>query len=135
MKMNQPPIIFFDGMCNLCCGWVQFIIRMDKKMKFKFTSMQSERGEKLLTSIGLNSTELKTIVYLRETHVFQESAAVLEILTDLGGKWKVFKIFHLFPKAALDNIYRYIAKRRYATFGKRASCLLPTPENEKRFLS
>jgi len=134
MTMNQLPVILFDGVCNLCSSWVQFLIRRDKKFVFRFASLQSESGKRILNSIGLSNNDLKTIVYFKEKTFFVESSAVLEILKDLGGIWKVSVIFQLIPKVVRDKIYRYIAKRRYKLFGIRSSCLLPTPENEKRFL-
>jgi len=103
-------------------------------MLFKFASIQSEVGERLLNSAGLNNKELKTIIYLKNNQVYLASTAVLEILTDLGGIWKMFSLFQLIPKAVRDRIYLFIAERRYRIFGKRSSCLLPTPENQKRFL-
>jgi predicted DCC family thiol-disulfide oxidoreductase YuxK len=132
--MNQSPVILFDGVCNLCCEWTRFLIWKDKKMLFKFASIQSEVGERLLNSAGLNNKELKTIIYLKNNQVYLASTAVLEILTDLGGIWKMFNLFQLIPKAVRDRIYLFIAERRYRIFGKRSSCLLPTPENQKRFL-
>jgi predicted DCC family thiol-disulfide oxidoreductase YuxK len=132
--MHQSPVILFDGVCNLCCGWVQFLIRQDKKALFRFASIQSEAGEKLLTSARLDSAELKTIVYLRNKEVYIESAAILEIFNDLGGMWRIVKVFKLIPKVVRDRIYRFIAQRRYRVFGKRSACLIPSVENEKRFL-
>lgn len=132
--MNQSPVILFDGVCNLCCEWTRFLIWKDKKMLFKFASIQSEVGERLLNSAGLNNKELKTIIYLKNNQVYLASTAVLEILNDLGGIWKMFNLFQLIPKAVRDRIYLFIAERRYRIFGKRSSCLLPTPENQKRFL-
>lgn len=132
--MNQSPVILFDGVCNLCCEWTRFLIWKDKKMLFKFASIQSEAGERLLNSAGLNNKELKTIIYLKNNQVYLASAAVLEILNDLGGIWKMSNLFQLIPKAVRDRIYLFIAERRYRIFGKRSSCLLPTTENQKRFL-
>jgi len=133
--MIQPPVILFDGICNLCCAWVQFLIRKDKKMKFKFASLQSDAGNRFLHSVGLTDRIPETVVYIKGNHFFLESTAVLEILKDIGGIWKLFVLLKVIPKIIRDSIYRFIAKKRYLYFGKRASCLLPTPENQKRFLT
>lgn len=132
--MHQPPVILFDGICNLCCGWVRFLIRRDKNRKFRFASIQSDAGKKLLDSAGLSHIEPETIVYLKDKQFYQESSAVLEILSDLGGMWKAAALFQLIPKAVRNGIYRFIARNRYRIFGTRSSCLMPTPENAKRFL-
>jgi len=119
----------------MCSGWVLFLIRRDKKNKFRFASLQSESGRNRLISAGLPVDAMDTVIYIREEQYFFESAAVLEILHDLGGIWKTTVIFRLIPKKIRDTIYRFIAGNRYRIFGKRSSCMLPTPEIEKRFLS
>ena len=136
--MSQSSVILFDGVCNLCCGWIQFLIRRDKKAAFTFVSVQSDMGKTLLetTSIkagNITTSGLDTIVYIKNNQAFIESEAVLEILTNLGGIWRIFGVLRLIPRSLRDKIYRYIAAKRYSLFGKRTSCILPTPENEKRF--
>jgi len=133
--MYQSRIILFDGICNLCCGWVHFLIRHDKKMKFRFASIQSKSGERLLESVGLNNNTLKTIVYIKQNEFFTESSAILEILNELGSIWALFGVFKLIPLPLRDGIYRFISKKRYVIFGKRSSCYLALPENRKRFLT
>jgi len=132
--MDKLPVILFDGICNLCCGWVQFLIRRDKKALFRFASIQSEAGKHLLASAGLNPAQAETIVYVRNKEVYIESTAILEILNDLGGMWRISKVFKLIPKAVRNSTYRFIARNRYRIFGTRSSCLMPAPGNEKRFL-
>ena len=58
----HDSIILFDGICNLCNGFVQFVIRHDKKNKFKFASLQSEGAKKLLEPFQFPLEELNTIV-------------------------------------------------------------------------
>ena len=132
--MNQPPVILFDGICNLCCGWVQFLIRKDKKMLFRFASIQSDSGEKLLNSSALSKGNIDSIVYLKENQCFLESSAVLEILKDLGGMWGIVSLLKLIPQSIRNEIYRFVAKRRHRFFGKRVTCFLPTSNMQKRFL-
>jgi len=133
--MNQYPVIIFDGICNLCCGWIQYLIRIDKNMKFRFVSIQSERGQKMLNGIHENDKMTESIIYLKENKSFRESSAVLEILTDIGGVWKLIAVLKLIPKPIRNKLYQLIAKKRYHYFGKRTTCLLPSPENKKRFLT
>jgi predicted DCC family thiol-disulfide oxidoreductase YuxK len=135
MNMNESPVILFDGICNLCCGWVQFLIRHDKKMKFRFASIQSESGERLLKSVGLNNNTLKTIVYIQGNEFFTESSAVLEILKEMGNIWTLFCILKLIPTPLRDRFYQLISKKRYEIFGKRSSCYSALHENKKRFLT
>ena len=133
--MTETPVILFDGICNLCCGWVQFLIRHDKKSKFRFASIQSAIGQSMLHSVGISNKMPESVVYLKESQYFRESTAVLEILIDMGGIWKIFSVFKLIPNMIRDGIYRFIARKRNSYFGKRATCYTPTPENQKRFLT
>jgi len=133
--MNESPVILFDGICNLCCWWVRFLLKQDKKEKFRYASIQSVSGERLFKSAGLDNNTLKTIVYMKGNDVFIESAAVLEILKELGGIWVITGIFKQIPTSIRDNCYLFISKYRYKIFGKRSSCYIPTPENNKRFLT
>ncbi len=132
--MNSTSLILFDGVCNLCCGWVQFLIRVDKNERFKFAALQSDAAKRALTGLGLVSESPPTVVYLRGNHYFYASTAVLEILHDIGGVWKIVFLFRLIPRCIRDYVYRFIASRRYEIFGKKTSCMLSIPENEKRFL-
>jgi len=132
---NQNPVILFDGICNLCSGWVQFLIRKDTNMKFRFAPIQSETGQRLLHTVGLENSNIETVIYLKENECFRESTAVLEILKDLGGLWTFASVLKLIPGTLRDGFYRFIAKKRYRFFGKRTTCFIPTPENQKRFLT
>jgi predicted DCC family thiol-disulfide oxidoreductase YuxK len=132
--LNSTSLILFDGVCNLCCGWVQFLIRVDKKERFKFAALQSDAGKRVLTGLGLASESYETVIYLRGNRYFYASTAVLEILQDIGGVWKLTGIFRLIPRCINDSFYRFLASRRYKLFGKKTACQLSTPQNEKRFL-
>jgi len=136
--MSQSSLILFDGVCNLCCGWIRFLIRRDKKAVFTFVPLQTDMGKRLLETVdlkaeNLTTSNINTIVYIKNNQAFIESEAVLEILTNLGGIWRIFGVLRLIPRSLRDKIYRYIASKRYSLFGKRTSCFLPTPEDEKRF--
>ncbi len=133
--MNTRNVILFDGVCNLCCGWVKFLIRLDKNALFKFASLQSETGKNLAIKFCTDFPETDSVIYIKNNNSFTESTAILEILKDLGGIWKISLIFKLIPKSIRDNIYKFIARKRYSVFGKKSSCMIPTPELQKRFLA
>ncbi len=125
-------IVFFDGECNLCNGFVDWLVRTDKAGKMKIASLQGETAKEL--GIAGQSSGLNTVVYLRDGVRFERSTAVLEILRDLGGAWKLASIFFILPRFLRDAIYALIARNRYRLFGRRDTCRLPTPEERQRFL-
>lgn len=124
---NQPYIVIFDGLCNLCNGAVQFIIRHDTKNKFVFASLQSEVAQKLLNDIQVKSSQ-ESIVLIKGLKHFEKSDAQLEIAKNLSGLWPMVYGFKIIPRFLRDVLYNWIAKNRYTWFGKRESCLAPSPE-------
>lgn len=134
MGNNNTRIILFDGVCNLCNDFVQFIIKRDPKAKFKFASLQSPEGLLLLNKFGLPTTDFDSLVYINGDNYLIKSNAGLAILKELEGFWKLFYVFIIIPKFIRDFFYDIISKTRYKIFGKRTSCMIPTPEIKQRFL-
>jgi len=127
-------IILFDGICNLCSNSVKFIIRHDKKNKFKFGSLQSDSAKKLLEPYHLPLEELNSFVLLENGKIYLRSRAVLRIASRLDGVWKLSAVLYIFPSFISDAVYNLVAKYRYRVFGKRDTCMIPTPELESRFI-
>lgn len=127
------PIILFDGICNLCNGFVQFIIKRDKKAMFMFGALQSEKVSELLSSQNISVAKMESVILIEEGKIFQKSDAGLKIISRLPH-WGWTKIFFIVPKIIRDFFYELIAKYRYKIFGKKESCMIPTPELRARFL-
>ncbi len=134
MGENETHIILFDGVCNLCNGTVQFLIKRDPKAKFKFASLQSEEGQALLRDFDLSTSDFDTFVYINEGKYYLKSSAALHVLKELGGIWKSFYAFIIVPKKARDFLYNFVVRNRYNWFGERDSCMVPTSELKDRFL-
>ncbi|MBI3883130.1 MAG: thiol-disulfide oxidoreductase DCC family protein [Sphingobacteriales bacterium] len=133
--MNSQPIILFDGVCNLCNTAVQFVIRHDPQAKFLFASLQSEAGQQLLQQYNLVANDLNSFVLIQDNKPYIRSAAALKTAWQITGIWKLLYFFIIIPSFIRDAVYRLIANNRYKWFGKRASCMLPSPELKARFLS
>lgn len=132
--MIPVRVILFDGVCNLCNGLVQFTINRDTKNIFSFGSLQSNGGQEILRSKGLPLDDFDSFVYVRDNEVFVKSTGALEVLKDLGGMWKLLYVFIVIPHPIRDYVYSLIASHRYSFFGKKESCMLPTPDLQSRFL-
>ncbi len=131
----EPTIILFDGVCNLCNGFVRFVIKHDKKNVFKFVSLQSDFTQQLLQKNNLNTAELKSIILFQNEKLFTRSTAALKIFKELNSGWKLIYAFIIIPKFIRDAVYNIIAKNRYRWFGKTDSCMIPTDELQEKFLS
>jgi predicted DCC family thiol-disulfide oxidoreductase YuxK len=134
MTLPDKPVILFDGVCNLCNGSVQFVIKHDTEQKFLFASLQSEAGQALLKHFGLPTENFNTFVVIENGIIYTKSTGVLKEASILGGWFKIFTIFYLVPAFIRDIFYNFVAKNRFVLFGKKESCMIPTPELKARFL-
>ncbi|GAA3756313.1 thiol-disulfide oxidoreductase DCC family protein [Flavobacterium ginsengiterrae] len=135
MTEKHKKIILFDGVCNLCNNAVQFIIKNDKKDIFRFTALQSDLGKEICNYIGVDQTKIDSIIlYNPGTAYYYKSSAAIEIAQDLGGIYNLAVVFKIFPEKIRNYIYDYIAKNRYKWYGKKESCMIPTPELKAKFL-
>lgn len=134
MNTGNHIVVLFDGVCNLCNGAVQFIIKRDPFFVFKFASLQSEFGQSHLKKLNLPLHELHSFIVLENGIYYQRSDAALKIASNLKGPWSVLGIFKIIPKFIRDAIYTFIASNRYKVFGKQDSCMIPTPELQSRFI-
>jgi predicted DCC family thiol-disulfide oxidoreductase YuxK len=132
---HSGSIVLFDGVCNLCSSSVQFIIKRDPKSRFRFASLQSETGQKLLNKFQLPADALYSIILVKENSYLERSDAALEITRNLSGLWPLFYAFKIVPKVLRDPIYNWISRNRYNWFGKKDACWLPTPELKERFIN
>lgn len=131
---ERKQIVLFDGVCNLCDGFVQFVIKRDPEAQFSFGTLQSSEAQRLLASTDLQPADLKTVIYLKDGKEMTRSTAALTILKDLGGLWSLSYGFIIIPRFIRDAVYGFIAKNRYKWFGEKDVCMIPTPELKARFL-
>ena len=132
--MSDHTIILFDGVCNLCTWSVQFILQRDPHGFFKFASMQSEMGQKLMGEYGVPSEAMDTFVVIDGCKYLIRSDAAIEVAKHLAGYWSLLRMLSVIPKPIRDWSYVIIANNRYRWFGKQETCMLPSPEIMERFL-
>ena len=132
--IETNPIILFDGVCNLCNGAVQMVIRHDKKKLFRFASLQSDAGQSLLAKYHLPANNFNSFVLVENDRAYTSSTAALQVARQLSGPLKLLYGFIIVPPFIRNAVYGLIAKNRYRWFGKRESCMLPTPDLQNRFL-
>lgn len=135
MIQHDKPTILFDGVCNLCNGFVQFIIIRDKKRYFRFASLQSD----YVSSLNLDDenliSDMNTVILLEDGQIYTKSAAVLRIVRQLRFPYPLAYIFVVIPRPVRDILYSWISRNRYRWFGKRESCMIPTPDLVDRFVT
>ena len=132
---KNKKIILFDGVCNLCDSLLQFVIHHDKKDVFRFVALQSPLGQKIVNHIGIQNKNIDSVIlYVPGVAYYYKSSAALEIARELGGFFHLGTVFKIIPTVLRHYIYDYVAKNRYSWYGKKASCMIPTPELKSKFL-
>ncbi|RZT21302.1 MULTISPECIES: thiol-disulfide oxidoreductase DCC family protein [Fictibacillus] len=134
LEREYQPVLLFDGVCNLCNSSVQFILKNEKNQNLKFAAIQSEAGEKLLTHFKIDPNETNSVILISGDQVYTASDAVLKVTHHLKFPYSIGKILAVVPKVIRNFFYKKVAQNRYNWFGKRESCMIPTPELRKRFL-
>lgn len=132
---KHKKLILFDGVCNLCNSSVQYIIKHDKKNLFMFTAIQSDAGQKIIKKYNIDTSKIDSILlYSLEKGIDYKSTAALKIANKLGFPQNLISVFFIIPPFIRNWVYDYIAKNRYKWYGKKESCMIPTPELKSRFL-
>ncbi|EMA59792.1 thiol-disulfide oxidoreductase DCC family protein [Halorubrum kocurii] len=135
---TEPPddesIILFDGVCNLCSGFVQFVLPRDEEGKYRFASLQSDAGQALLAEHDLPSDELESVVLIEDGESYVKSSAIIQIAAGLGGAYRLLSPFRYVPRSVRDRVYDFVADNRYRWFGKKDRCMMPSGDVESRFL-
>ena len=132
MADPNQPIIFFDGVCGLCNGFVDWMMLRDKSGLYRFATLQGKTAASLLKKEY--TEDLKTIILSRTHQSYYKSGAVLRAVAGLGGFWSTASIFLILPRFIRNKVYDWIAANRYQWFGKKDQCRLPTLEERGRFL-
>ncbi|HSL87718.1 MAG TPA: DCC1-like thiol-disulfide oxidoreductase family protein [Ignavibacteriaceae bacterium] len=127
-------VILFDGVCNFCNFWVNFIIDRDDKDLFRFASLQSDFGQSILKYLNLSTKDFDTFVLLESKEYFIKSTAALKVIKDISGWLKILYPFIILPEFIRDSVYNLIAQNRYKIFGKLETCRVPTDEEKSKFI-
>ncbi len=130
--MSQA-IVLFDGYCNYCSGWADFIMRHDRCGYFKLGTLQSEAGQALLRQYHV-PLDTDSVVLIENGQCYVKSDATARIMGHLSGPWPLFSGIKIVPRPIRNGVYDFIARNRYRWFGKRETCRVPNAAERDRFL-
>ena len=131
---TDDRLIIFDGVCNLCNGFVKFVIKHDPLSKFKFIAFQQIMDRNLASEYGLSEVAPETVILFTGGEKYFKSTAVLKIIRELKFPFRYFYFLICVPRFIRDYVYDLVANSRYRIFGKRDSCMVPDPELNERFV-
>ncbi|AYV54787.1 thiol-disulfide oxidoreductase DCC family protein [Leptospira kmetyi] len=130
----EYPIVFFDGVCNLCNAAVLFFIDANARKNLKFASLQSEAAARILGKKTELGESPNSVLFLENGILHQKSNAVLKICAHLSFPWRILPFFRWIPGGIRDFVYDWIARNRYRWFGRLDACRMPDPSLKSRFL-
>ncbi|MES0039408.1 DCC1-like thiol-disulfide oxidoreductase family protein [Mesorhizobium sp. M0046] len=131
---SSRPLIVFDGICVLCSGFVRMVVKLDRKGRFHFVTAQSPFGEMLFKKFGLRTDRYETNLVIVDGAAFTRLDSFVAVMAELGWPWRAARILLLLPRPLRDWLYDRIAKNRYALFGKKDNCEIPSAEVRARLI-
>ena len=133
LRDTPDALMVFDGACNLCSASVQAVLRMDREGVVSFASVQSLYGRALCEACGLDPGDPSTFLFFHRGQPLQASDAMLALLARMPQPWRRLALLRAIPRPVRDAAYLWLARNRYRLFGRRSTCLVPTPELKARF--
>ena len=139
VALSGHPILFYDGVCGLCNRLNRFVLTRDRSGRFRFAALQSRFANETLPRYGKDPEDLDTLYLITDygtssERLFWKARAVVRVLQELGGPWRLAGLLKILPTAALNAVYDAVAKRRYRIFGRSEKCLIPAAEHRSRFI-
>jgi predicted DCC family thiol-disulfide oxidoreductase YuxK len=132
---ERHPVLLFDGVCNLCNRWIQFVIERDPDAVFRFAPLQSPAAQRALDKCGYDGDSLDSVVLVDDGECYAKSDAVIRTARHLGGVYRLLGPTGIVPRRLRNWLYDFVADHRYGWFGKRDQCMMPSPDVEDRFLA
>lgn len=130
----SQPLIVFDGVCVLCSGFAQFVMRHDKEGRFQLTMAQSPLGQALYRHYRLDAREFETNLLIQDGRALGKMEGSALILSQFGWPWRLAAGVQFLPPRLADWLYDKVARNRYRLFGKTETCMLPAPEWRGRII-
>jgi predicted DCC family thiol-disulfide oxidoreductase YuxK len=134
MSEEKRILVFFDGVCHLCQGTVQFILKRDRQQRFAFAPLQGETAKQYLSVPPEDLAMPESVIVWHEGKTRERAAAIFYILQNLPRPWNWLSVFRFVPTFVSDPLYRFVARNRYRWFGRSESCMMPRPEWKQQFL-
>lgn len=131
----MEPIVVFDGGCNLCSHTVHFVVAHESAPTLRFASVQSPAGSRLMRELGFDSNDAKTFILVEHGKAYVRSEAAIRIARHLRRPWRFLGLVRILPPFVRDGVYDIVARNRYRWFGRRETCMVPSPTLAARFLN
>ena len=128
-------LMVFDGHCNFCSANVAAILKLDRDRRILFTPLQSPYGQSLAQRHGVSLDDPSTFLFFEHGRALEKSDAAIAVARRLPRPWRWARLLRLVPRRLRDGLYATIARHRYRIAGRRETCMAPSPEQRRRFLT
>lgn len=132
--MMEDGLLLFDGDCSFCNQGVQFILKHDLNAHFTFATLNGDYGKKIKEKYHI-PTDLDSIILIEHGKYYSKSTAVLRICKQLNSFYPILSLLGIIPRPIRNIIYNWVARNRLLFSKKTTACMLPTPEEKKRFIN
>ena len=135
---GAQTVVFFDGVCHLCDGFVNFVADHDRRRRVRFGAIQRHTDALQRAGAGRyaegGAEALSTLVVTQGDAFYLRSDAALRVMALLDAPFCYVAVFYALPAVLRDAGYRLVARHRYALFGASDTCRAPTERFKSRFL-
>ena len=132
---DDRPVIVFDGHCALCSAWARFVLRHDRKGRYRLLPAQTPLGHAIYLHYGLDPVDYETNLLIQEGRLYVKSEGTIRMFQGLGLPWSLMAVGRVLPLSWRDALYRVMARNRIRWFGRREVCFLGEAGWQDRFLA
>lgn len=140
-RLDGRNLVFFDGSCVMCNGFVLFAHHRDRRGALRFAPLDGESFRFLAEALpGLAGEDSMVLLRFRpdgSPDAALRSSAALGVLASLGGFWAFLaRLGQIVPRPLRDAVYRAVAALRHKLFGRYSpgACPLPPPDLTAKLL-
>jgi predicted DCC family thiol-disulfide oxidoreductase YuxK len=110
---SWAPLLFYDGDCGVCHLCVRLLLWADPEGEVRFAPLGGECFERRIPASERETLPDSLVLVTTDGRVLTRSAAVLALLDDMGGPWRLAgRLARLVPRPLADPLYDGIARIR-----------------------
>lgn len=132
---DSQPLIIFDGLCVLCSGGVDWMLKRDPNGTARFAAIQDAVPQALYRHYGLDASTFDTFMVLADGLSNTKWSGLLAAARTLPQPWRTLgRLGRIVPGAVGDPFYDWVQRNRLGWFGSRTTCRMPNAAESHRFL-
>ena len=134
LALKHSLIAVLDGECVVCSSFARFIVHFNPDARIMWA--QHAVTKSFLKEFDISFEDvMRSVVVVRYGKAFRGSDAFVQVLSTMPWYFRIFGfIISIFPFTIREWVYQRVANNRYALFGKKDTCSLPSPTMKSKFL-